>query len=411
MFSVKPKCTTFNCSNCDTVGRLTCTKCRAVKYCSAVCQKKDWKLHKPFCTSLSRFKVHKLEDLQQIEILKRVANYSENLMKCGFNNNSQLALELGIEHLMTCKTDYHDMRLKLVCILLSQDRFHLAYNIIKDAVCNQSGQNPDKYQYPKDLLHSFDHNPYPQSNEDMFEDWKTVMASNGNLFDIEMKEDDCSIYDLFVFNKPALVTLFMLFTLKINLEFSMIMGLNGFNMFLLGTIPKTSNNPALQKLYCNYPVLKKILSYLVPATNIKSKLKHLCKQQIDLYYAIESYNMYAVPILVNNDPIPTNLLETKFLDWEKPHAVSGEIVSLLRFVHLMGNNLKFPLERLTLFYDSVARDIEGENWETSLNFTIERARHDIMRYVGKYNGVQNLLDPLSFFYQVNRMSTDIVEDC
>ena len=422
IFSVKPKCTTFNCSNCDAVGRLTCTKCRAVKYCSAVCQKNNWKTHKPFCISLSRFREDKLEDLKQREdleqrnFLRQAAEYASTLFQCFVDNCSCLAFELASEHLVNLKTDYQDMRYKFVCTLLSQGRFQSVYSIIKDAVCSQSKENPDDYLYPEELVKSFDHTPYPDFNEDMFEDWKSVMASNGKLFDIEMKEDDCSIYDLFVFNKPALVTLFLLFTLKVNLEICMTLGLQGFNTFLLGTIPKTSNNPALQKLYCNYPVLKKILSYLVPATNIKSRVKLLQEQQIELFYAIEGYNMYAVPILVNNNPIPEILLETKFVDWEKPHAVSGEIVSLLRFVRIMGDAVKGALDRLTLYFEVVAKDAEGKDWEESLCFTVERARHDILRYVKRYNGIPDLfdidglLDPLSLFYHVMTNSTDIVED-
>lgn len=42
---------TLLCVMCTKPGKLTCTGCRAIRYCSAVCQKQDWRLHKLLCKS------------------------------------------------------------------------------------------------------------------------------------------------------------------------------------------------------------------------------------------------------------------------------------------------------------------------------------------------------------------------
>eukprot|EP00884_Botryococcus_braunii_P019944 jgi/Botrbrau1/6633/Bobra.104_2s0020.1 len=42
--------TWVGCAQCGTsAGKLICARCRAVKYCSATCQRKHWSIHKPVC--------------------------------------------------------------------------------------------------------------------------------------------------------------------------------------------------------------------------------------------------------------------------------------------------------------------------------------------------------------------------
>lgn len=41
------------CAKCGAQGKpklLVCSRCKKIKYCSALCQKADWKRHKPLCT-------------------------------------------------------------------------------------------------------------------------------------------------------------------------------------------------------------------------------------------------------------------------------------------------------------------------------------------------------------------------
>ncbi|KAJ7485144.1 hypothetical protein B0H11DRAFT_1152028 [Mycena galericulata] len=44
--------TNNGCSVCGDPAKQKCSRCRAVRYCDAVCQKEDWKGHRPLCTSL-----------------------------------------------------------------------------------------------------------------------------------------------------------------------------------------------------------------------------------------------------------------------------------------------------------------------------------------------------------------------
>lgn len=66
----KPSCD--NCGKTD-VPLLTCSRCKQVKYCSPVCQKKHWPIHKPDCTSATEmyqvgsFPFH-LEDVHTVNV-------------------------------------------------------------------------------------------------------------------------------------------------------------------------------------------------------------------------------------------------------------------------------------------------------------------------------------------------------
>ncbi|KAF7361421.1 MYND-type domain-containing protein [Mycena sanguinolenta] len=44
--------TNNGCSVCGEPAKQKCSRCSAVRYCDAVCQKEDWKIHRPLCNSL-----------------------------------------------------------------------------------------------------------------------------------------------------------------------------------------------------------------------------------------------------------------------------------------------------------------------------------------------------------------------
>ncbi len=43
----------IKCWGCDNEGKLVCSRCKTARFCSAECQKKAWKQHKPDCNKIS----------------------------------------------------------------------------------------------------------------------------------------------------------------------------------------------------------------------------------------------------------------------------------------------------------------------------------------------------------------------
>jgi len=109
-----------NCSICGKNAMAKCQKCLSIVYCNKTCQRAGWKKHKRICASIEKkreafndetsklesksgFKTavgsfHKLEDTKaycQYRLELALA-----LQECGAENQSLLALELGVNHLL-----------------------------------------------------------------------------------------------------------------------------------------------------------------------------------------------------------------------------------------------------------------------------------------------------------------------
>jgi hypothetical protein len=67
------------CFMCSKKGLLTCSRCRMLNYCSAECQKKHWKQHKPFCKPIETYKAEKTKTLKEklAQAKKKAAEKSE----------------------------------------------------------------------------------------------------------------------------------------------------------------------------------------------------------------------------------------------------------------------------------------------------------------------------------------------
>jgi len=44
-----------HCGHCGIVAKLVCTRCRAVRYCSATCQKEAWPAHAKLCKAVPSY--------------------------------------------------------------------------------------------------------------------------------------------------------------------------------------------------------------------------------------------------------------------------------------------------------------------------------------------------------------------
>ena len=56
-----------HCISCDNIGKLKCSQCGFIRYCSKACQKKDWKTHKEFCNKES-FELVKAEMPKKLRV-------------------------------------------------------------------------------------------------------------------------------------------------------------------------------------------------------------------------------------------------------------------------------------------------------------------------------------------------------
>ncbi|KAF7198526.1 Protein CBFA2T1 [Pseudocercospora fuligena] len=60
-----PQDTPMTCPCCGDEATKTCSGCRDIRYCSAACQKSDWKIHKHLCKSLGQFPERPRKDMRR----------------------------------------------------------------------------------------------------------------------------------------------------------------------------------------------------------------------------------------------------------------------------------------------------------------------------------------------------------
>ena len=128
---VVPTGSMFDCSVCGKVGRFTCTGCSSIKYCSKPCQRLQWSQHKDCCILVNNNKnetrelggklgnfspflnptrpikhifpglTNNTEDyLQLCSYLIKRGELIDSLAVCGLENNSNLAKDLAVGHIL-----------------------------------------------------------------------------------------------------------------------------------------------------------------------------------------------------------------------------------------------------------------------------------------------------------------------
>ena len=121
----------FDCSVCGKVGMITCSGCGSIRYCSKPCQQTQWSQHKDICDGISNIKNEIRELSRKLEkrfgslvnftsgsygspdLFLDTTNYIELssyifkrsdlilvLAVCGLENNSNLAKDLAVEHIL-----------------------------------------------------------------------------------------------------------------------------------------------------------------------------------------------------------------------------------------------------------------------------------------------------------------------
>ena len=369
------------------------------------------------------------------------------------------------------RSNVRDIQIRLISLLLIQGRHQDAYDFIMFHVRYASASKErQKYVPPSNpVVHEdvFDLKYNWVRFENMFVDWNSDMASNGMIFDVAEKEDDLKIYDLFLFNKPLMLTLVILFVLSVNYSYQIMLNMTRFNVFILGTIPATSNNPDLLKLNGNYPVISKIFEYTV-SIDVSDRIKHfklysvldqwktfalgmikkasnnqglveiakhkkivqllqsyvqpsettkggkslisgkyerLIANQLQLFAAMKKFNFYLPNVLHMDHPIvPIRRLKPKFFQWEKPRCITGELVCVLRFLDMIGETGYLAMNTI----DRLIYDCSGpmSDYDTAIRYCwMKQMTVDVVSFINAYHGVFET-GP----FVVEEMSKEIVGD-
>ena len=331
--TVKPQSKEFLCSNCSKIANERCSRCTAVKYCSKKCQKEHWSSHKSYCNQIKK---HMRSVTVEAEALKQYEDWDGEtvdlfeesvgnfwglvdprdycrarhgldlaLHKCGMKNNSKLALELSIEHMLDLvwlnRGDNLGVRVLIPSIYCMVDRIQEAYDFLKWwTICSKDGNY----------------------------DWGDINLPYCNLKDENMYEE-LSALKLHEFTQVHwLVSLFLI---KYKLMVKLLAERELYDSFLMGTHTRVGNDSPVQKLRGVSVVLQTIEDY---AMSQRGKYVSVLKGQlIELCKIIDKANKFVIPALLNPTPlldqIPPRYMarETQdeayaVVDWELDHWLS-----------------------------------------------------------------------------------------
>ncbi|XP_066921083.1 uncharacterized protein [Clytia hemisphaerica] len=280
---VSPRSTTFKCSNCskdDAQNR--CSRCTAVRYCSKECQKAHWDWHKVACKHIRKKIVSVEKEMAKLEgrgkswritkmqpYLKERFDLAIGFQFCGEKNDSRLALELCLEHLidilMFNRGDHSSCWAHIPGMLFLLDEPQEAYDYLK---WWQVLHNDGYYDHTKFELPSGD----KLKNENIFEDLSELNLSKKHV--------------------PWLVSMYMVkYKILRKIEKDKI----SYESFLLGTHPRVGEDSPIQQIGGVSVILHNIKKCFSPI----DKYETIRNQTIQILKFIDSKNKYIIPGFLN----------------------------------------------------------------------------------------------------------------
>ena len=300
--TVSPRSTSFQCSNCSKdEAENTCSRCNAVKYCSKECQKDHLENHKRHCNEINKYSnqveifakplreyddfggMHNLfeDSVGRFWRLVDPRNYCRfrnelciALHDCAVYNNSRLALELSVEHMLDLvwlnRGDNLGVRSFIPWILCVLGKTQEAYDFLK-------------WWYVSDLDGRYD--------------WSNLELPHLNLKGEDIFEDLSNLslekyYDLYL--------IVGLFFLKYKVLLELEAKKSSYEAFLLGTHARVGRDSHIQKLRGVSTVLYLIKQLVSPDTK---KIKILKDHLKEIATLIDKRRKDLIPGLLNSPKI------------------------------------------------------------------------------------------------------------
>jgi len=149
--------------SCFQVSAKRCKGCKSIIYCSRICQEAHWGKHKAICKKIKKWSV---EVVKEVEVARNYEDFdgsrknlfdghvgefwglfeprdycrarffvADGMLECAMKNNSTLALQMALEHLLDLvwltRSDNLGCRYMIPSILISLGRMQDAYDFMK----------------------------------------------------------------------------------------------------------------------------------------------------------------------------------------------------------------------------------------------------------------------------------------
>ena len=358
LFNVQPQSSHFSCSNCQQNAQLRYSQCGSVKYCNANCQKQNWKIHKDYCKKITKYK----KQTRKLAIGLLDCNISENenncnafdkaygrflnfdhtkrycesrrelamsLYDCGQLNESNLAWELVLEHMLDllwlCHNDDLGLHTIIATIFNSLERPQESHDFMK--WWNLTFAN-DNYDWDDTSL-TF----CTMNGEDVFE--------NLNQLKLEKATLD-QLLQFFVLKYKILVATFKILKNDEALYAIFVEGV-GDNYGVLSPLLRLKNLPI---------VLDRIKHYVAAST--LAELDIVADHLKDIGGIINERNIYVIPGLIDTKAFLASGLP---MPWEfEPLTPRAKAFSLIHDEHVHWENTP----GLVLFLKEIYAFIKGD---------------------------------------------------
>lgn len=305
---------------CVNKGLQTCTSCKAVRYCGATCQRKQWKTHKNLCKLIKSkreetiacaepLKAFKLEDNRVVNIFKENLGILEFdgeyvggsgimsaydsarmglfdvLKKCGEHNNSRIASELAAENMLDLMVlsykgrAMEGIREYVPGMLIAAEMDQQAYNYTRYFTLRGHVGHSIPY------LHVEDQDIEEHLNKDQL-----YIREMVDIALIKYKRMKSLMFD------------------RLEVEAS-------WKNFLIGTHPMVGENSVVLKIRGLTPVIEKLKMFVY--SGITERIARLSRQVDELLTDVNDQNEFVFPGILDHETIPA-------IKYEAPHGSLSE---------------------------------------------------------------------------------------